>query len=188
MRKKDEALRQNLLNHARAILEKEGPQAVNIRAIAQKTGIATGTVYNYFAGKDDILLALTESYWAQTLQEMDKILTEDSFASQLERLYDFLKGKIEDSGGMLMRSNQAEGAGRKRMQAMLGLLQEKIIRLMEQDAGIKPSLWTERFTPERYANFIVLNIMTALRSGAQEIDILLEILRRTIYLERGEKR
>ena len=62
MRKKDDTLRSNLLNLARNIADEKGIDAINIRAIANKAGVATGTVYNYFSNKDEILLALTEEY------------------------------------------------------------------------------------------------------------------------------
>ena len=63
MRKKDDTLRDTLLDCARCVADAEGIEAVNIRSIARKAGIATGTVYNYFANKDEILLALTDRRW-----------------------------------------------------------------------------------------------------------------------------
>ena len=68
MRRKDDTLRDTLLNLARNIADTQGIDAVNIRAIAQRAGIATGTMYNYFSNKEEILLALTEEYWKQTLR------------------------------------------------------------------------------------------------------------------------
>ena len=59
VRKKDDSLRGALIDYARELAEKEGPEAVNIRSLAGKAGIATGTVYNYFSCKDEILLALS---------------------------------------------------------------------------------------------------------------------------------
>ena len=53
MRKKDDTLRSNLLNLARNIADEKGIDAINIRAIANKAGVATGTVYNYFSNKDE---------------------------------------------------------------------------------------------------------------------------------------
>ena len=70
MRRKDDTMRDTLLNSARDIADTEGIDAVNIRSIAKRAGIASGTVYNYFLSKDEILLALTEEYWKQTLLEM----------------------------------------------------------------------------------------------------------------------
>ena len=70
MRRKDDTLRDTLLEYARELADSEGLEAVNIRSIAGKAGVAAGTVYNYFAGKDEILLALTEEYWKKTLSEI----------------------------------------------------------------------------------------------------------------------
>ena len=70
MRRKDDTLRETLLDLARSIADSDGIEAVNIRTIAQRAGIAIGTMYNYFSSKEQILLALTEEYWMQTLLEM----------------------------------------------------------------------------------------------------------------------
>ena len=67
MRKKDDTLRDTLLALARKIADEDGLDAINIRFLAKKAGVATGTVYNYFTNKDEILLALTEEYWRQAL-------------------------------------------------------------------------------------------------------------------------
>ena len=76
-------MRETLLNTARALAEEEGLQKLNIRSIAKKAGVASGTVYNYFSGKDEILLALTKEYWKQALLEMDDAIITDSFCEAL---------------------------------------------------------------------------------------------------------
>ena len=48
MRRKDDTLRDTLLEYARELADSEGLEAVNIRSIAGKAGVAAGTVYNYF--------------------------------------------------------------------------------------------------------------------------------------------
>lgn len=89
VRKKDDSLRGALIDYARELAEKEGPEAVNIRSLAGKAGIATGTVYNYFSCKDEILLALTEEYWRKTLADMRAAVTAPSFCGQLEEIFTF---------------------------------------------------------------------------------------------------
>ena len=104
VRKKDDSLRGALIDYARELAEKEGPEAVNIRSLAGKAGIATGTVYNYFSCKDEILLALTEEYWRKTLADMRAAVTAPSFCGQLEEIFTFLRERIDSSAGMLMHS------------------------------------------------------------------------------------
>ena len=91
MRRKDDTMRDTLLSCARSTADSDGIDALSIRSIAKKAGVATGTVYNYFSSKDEILLALTEEYWKQTLSEMCTAITADSFCGQLEEIFRFLK-------------------------------------------------------------------------------------------------
>ena len=99
MRKKDDTLRDTLLNLSREIADTEGIEAVNIRSIAGRAGVATGTVYNYFSNKDEILLALTEEYWKQTLTEMRSAVTADSFCGQVREIFCFLKASGDGMAG-----------------------------------------------------------------------------------------
>ena len=123
MRRKDDTLRDTLLNLSRQIADAEGIDAVNIRSIAKKAGVATGTVYNYFASKDEILLALTEEYWKQTLHDMKDAIAADSFCEQLREIFTFLKRRIEQSAGKLMNSlGNVETVGQARMLSMQSAL------------------------------------------------------------------
>lgn len=182
MRKKDETLRENILSCARDIVNTQGPDAINIRSIANKTGIATGTVYNYFSCKDDILIALTEEYWRNTLAEMRNTIRANSFCEQLREIYTFILERIDQSAGMLMRSlSNIEGAGRARMNAMHSALGNALVRLIDQDENILNDIWNETFTKEQYTRFVIINMMALLQAGTLDISFFLEIVRKTIY-------
>lgn len=182
MRSKDENLREALLLAARNISDTEGPKAVNIRAIAKATGIASGTVYNYFTGKDDILLALTQEYWCRTLQEMEHEIDGSFFAAQLAEVYSFLKEHIKKSGGMLMDSlGGARENGRRQMMSMQNELKTLILKYMKQDDKIREDVWDDTFTMEAFAEFVTMNIMTLLRMKEAGAEFLLEAVRRILY-------
>ena len=104
MRKKDETMRDTLLASARHIADTEGAGALNIRRLAMEAGVATGTVYNYFQSKEDVLLALTEEYWQKALLDMRLALRAETFIGQVAEMYAFLRERIADSGGALMGS------------------------------------------------------------------------------------
>ena len=182
MRKKDENLRGILLDLSREIADTKGIEAVNIRAIAKKAGVATGTVYNYFANKDEILLALTEEYWKQTLYDMEIKITADSFCEQLQEIFAFLKERIRQSAGKLMNSlGNIETAGQARMASMQSTLETSLIQRMEKDKDIRKDVWNETFTKQQFVRFIMMNIIMLLKAEASDIDFFIIIIKRAIY-------
>lgn len=182
MRSKDETLRESLLLAAREIADTKGPEAVNIRAIAKMTGIASGTVYNYFSGKNDILLALTEGYWCETLEQMKCEISSESFLLQLEEIYEYLKEQIRQSAGKMMGSlGEARADGRKRMQTMQNEMNVLIVKYIDQDEMIRKDLWSSTFTKEAYAAFVTMNLMTLLEMKEENAGFLVEIVKRTLY-------
>lgn len=181
MRRKDDALHGVLLELARQMADAEGIDAVNIRSLAKAAGVATGTVYNYFAGKDDILLALTEAYWRQTLADMRAVITADSFCGQLEQIYAFLRLRIDRSAGRLMNSlGTASVEGRERMTAMQSTLVTALIQRMDRDPSIPRDIWTDPITQEKFARFIMMNMVMLLRTGAEDMSFLTAVISRVL--------
>lgn len=182
MRRKDETMRDTLLKYARYIADTEGIDAINIRSIAQRAGVATGTVYNYFSNKEEILLALTEEYWEKALLEMRTAITADSFCEQLKEIFAFLKERIDNSARLLMRSlENVEAAGQERMTSMQTTLETAMIQRMEQDANVRKDIWDETFTKEQYAHFIMMNMLMLLRDKSSDISFFITIIKKTIY-------
>lgn len=184
MRRKDETLRETLLECTRTIVAEQGIEAVSIRFLAQKAGISAGTVYNYFADKEEILLALTEDYWNAAMTEMVQNVTQGNFCAQLGEIYHFLSDRILHSAGVLMHSlRPVETAGRGSMHKMLGTLRGLLYEKLLEDKEISPDVWDDSFTPERFAGFVLVNLLTLLRSSEPDIELLLALVKRTLYLD-----
>ena len=187
MRRKDETLRGTLLALARELADGEGLEAVNIRTLAQRAGVAPGTVYNYFSGKEEILLALTEGSWREALEEMEDAvpLTKD-FPGQLEGVFRFLGERLRRSPGALMGSlGSAEAAGLERMEEVQKDLESSLVRRMAADPRIREDVWNESFTREGFARFLLGNLMALWRGEAPELEVFLEVVQRIIYGKEG---
>src|SRR5947209_6044869 len=80
------ATREKILNAARTALTRDGWEATTTRAIATAAGIATGTLFNYYASKEALaaallleeLIAAEQEYLAR--RRGDESLEEDLFA------------------------------------------------------------------------------------------------------------
>ena len=184
MRKKDDTMHDTLLHLDRSIADTDGIGAVSIRAIAGRAGIATGTVYNYFSNKDEILLALTEQYWIQTLAEMKTAVTADSFCGQLKQIFIFLRDQIDRSAGKLMSSLGAlDSKARTRMASMQSALEQSLLQSMEGDGAIRENIWNEQFTKQQFTRFVMSSMTAMLRTRApvSDFDFFLTIIKNTIY-------
>lgn len=182
MKKKDDSLRQKLLNTARALAEEEGIDKLNIRSIAKKAGVASGTVYNYFSGKDEILLILTKEYWKQTLLEMDAAITAQSFCEALLEMILYLKERIRRSAGTWM--NHLSGvrpAGQESMASAQEELKQMLLRRMEQDPNIWNDIWDDSFTKEQFSEFIRMNLMELLKTEGSQTEFFIRVIQRMIY-------
>lgn len=61
-----EARRRGTLDAAAALLDEGGYAALTIRAVAQRSGTSTGLIYQYFADKQDIFVALLDESQAES--------------------------------------------------------------------------------------------------------------------------
>jgi AcrR family transcriptional regulator len=60
-----------ILATTRRLLASEGYDNLGMRSIASASGIATGTIYKYYAAKDEIVYAVMLEDWRITLEGMD---------------------------------------------------------------------------------------------------------------------
>lgn len=188
MRKKDDTLHGTLLDCAREMAETQGTAAITIRSLAQKAGVATGTVYNYFAGKEEILLALTEEYWRKTLLELGDALTADTFCEQLGQIYAFLSQRVNRGAGRLMGSlGEAETTGQQRMAAMQEELEQALLRRLAQDTRIPDSVWSDSFTKQQFVRFVRINLILQLRTRAPDLCFFMEVVERILYAGQPDK-
>lgn len=80
--------RVRLVNAAIEEFAREGFDGANINHITQTAGVATGTIYNYFHSKHDLMLAiLTEIGIAHIAYIAEQIRLEDDFIIRVEKLF-----------------------------------------------------------------------------------------------------
>ena len=56
--------KEEILKTSRVLIQQNGWEAVNIRAVAAACGISVGCIYNYFGSKTDLVSAAVESIWS----------------------------------------------------------------------------------------------------------------------------
>jgi len=67
-----EGAREKILANARMRLFENGYQHLSLREVAKESGIATGTIYNYFANKDYLIANIMLEDWGNVTKKMDE--------------------------------------------------------------------------------------------------------------------
>ena len=67
-----EGAREKILENAKQRLFENGYQHLSLREVAKESGIATGTIYNYFTNKDYLIANIMLEDWETAVQKMDQ--------------------------------------------------------------------------------------------------------------------
>lgn len=65
-------IKEDILMVTRKLLSEEGYGKLNMRTIASKCGIATGTLYNYYKSKQEIVEEIVRSEWNMMLRRVEQ--------------------------------------------------------------------------------------------------------------------
>lgn len=71
-----EGAREKILANAKRRLFEKGYQHLSLREVARESGIATGTIYNYFANKDYLIANIILEDWDAATKKMDGYIKE----------------------------------------------------------------------------------------------------------------
>ncbi len=67
-----EGAREKILANAKRRLFEKGYQHLSLREVARESGIATGTIYNYFANKDYMIANIMLEDWTVAVKKMEE--------------------------------------------------------------------------------------------------------------------
>src|SRR5438105_13833983 len=81
--------RERLLHSARELIEEGGYGAASVVAIAERAGVAAGTLYRHFNSKEELFVELFRSVCDREVRAMQEAARSDS--SHLERLQTVLE-------------------------------------------------------------------------------------------------
>jgi AcrR family transcriptional regulator len=126
----DSGKRASIIQTAFRAFGERGYRATTIKAIARRAGVAPGSVYTYFADKDDLFRSTVEEGWEAFLGRLEEIRTSsEPFRRKLEILVDtgfqVLKENLPLLRGMLFETSQ-----RRLIQARLDRVCESVEKLI----------------------------------------------------------
>lgn len=175
-----------LLEIARDIFYREGISKVSIRRLASESGVAIGTVYNYYPSKADLVSDIMEDFWRKVFHGSHFDTESGDFLGSVGEIYRrlsanlavFERAFLEDLPSM----EKAERAKSQiTWQKYLDHMKAGVLRILKKDVRIDRKVWTEEFTPEALVDFTFSHIVLALTEGKKDCRYLLLLLEKLLY-------
>lgn len=67
------ASKNHIIEVAEQIIQKDGVEGLKVRHISKETGIAVGTIYNYFSSQEELIEEVFVISWRKTKTRLEKI-------------------------------------------------------------------------------------------------------------------
>lgn len=175
-----------ILEVSRGIVASKGLSAVTMRSVADESHIALGTLYNYYANKDDLLLATVESIWADIFHMNYGDLTEMSFLKYVEYIFDCVQKSMDKYPGFFTaHSMSIAGSGREKArnvrQHCFSHMKERLLDVLMLDGKVSEDVFSTSLERSEFVDFVFDNIILLLVQNKTNCDMLKEIIQRVIY-------
>ncbi len=89
-----ENIEQKIFNAVVLLIRRHGYSAVSMRMIAKESGIAVGTLYNYYSDKEELTTTVVYLSWKETLKNLEIILNKE--LTPREKLHLFLESLYDE--------------------------------------------------------------------------------------------
>lgn len=164
-----------------AIAAQEGLSALSMRTVARECGVALGTLYNYYADKDALLIATVESIWQEIFHTDAGGLAERPFPERVASLFDCIRRGTQRYPGFLSAHSMViagarRGEARRAMEACFAHMKAGL----QADCAVNPAAFSDAFTPSDLVDFALDHLLLLLMKGEEDCALLTEMLRRAI--------
>ena len=178
--------RQAILLACRRLVAERGLPALTTRAVADECGIALGTLYNYFADKDELMLAAIESVWQDIFHAAHSAGPVLPFPDYVALLFDTVRRRAAQYPGFLgahavslARSRRGEARGV--MDRTLDHMRAGLLAALRADDAVRPGTFDEDFSPEAFVQLILDHLLLLLVQGRTDCTALTGLICRILY-------
>ena len=175
-----------ILAVSRALASQQGLQSLNMRTIAEKCNVSVGSVYNYFPSKSDLIAATIQDLW-QSIFHMDKICNKsNSFTDYVAWIFESARVGVEEypnffTAHSMSFANADKGKARQVMEQYFDHMKAGLLKALQSDSGVRATVFSDDFSKSEFVDFVFANLLTLLLKQGNSCNILIEIIKRTIY-------
>lgn len=182
--------REAILEVCRGIVRDHGLSGISVRSVASACGVAPGTLYNYFPGKNALLLAVTADVWSDIFT-FDTSPHEDDqkgFDGYIKRTFANARAGMKRYPGFLpthvldLASKQGERTqGREMMRSFFGRIESDMLHALDADKRVREDTFKGDLTREAFAELVTQQLVVLLILGKDSCGALVAAAQRVLY-------
>ncbi|MEG0396462.1 MAG: TetR/AcrR family transcriptional regulator [Oscillospiraceae bacterium] len=177
-------MKQHILENAREIAIDKGVSNINMRDIAKASGVALGTIYNYYPTKGDLIADIVAMFWQEAFANINiNLLHTMDFEANLEYIYfellKFLNSfKSDWLSQLAMLSKDEKNVGRAKEKAYLAQVYNIVLLSLNKNKAA--SLNYSDAEREKLASLIFKIMLMMLREGEQDFSLFKKVLNKIL--------
>lgn len=178
--------REAILKACREIVSEQGLAALNMRSVAEACHVSIGSLYNYFSDKDDLIISTIESVWKEIFH-MDQVCRTDlPFPDYVRWIFESVQRSTQEyphffTAHSLSLASSGKDKGRTTMEQYFSHMKSGMEKALNADRRVRTDAFSETFPESEFIDFILMNLLTLLMQNADHCDVLIELIRRSIY-------
>lgn len=178
--------REAILSQCRKIVINSGINALNIRGVAKSCGVSIGSVYYYFPSKDELVIATVESVWKEIMNESSWISNRKDFLENVSSLFcSILKGLAKYKEFFSIHSIGIAKVNKDKGRDVMGnyfiYIKKELLNCLNEDKKVKEEVFSSKLSKSDFVDFVFSNLVTLLMKENKSCEVLLEIIKLTIY-------
>ena len=178
--------KEEILKTSRVLIQQNGWEAVNIRAVAAACGVSVGCIYNYFGSKTELVSAAWKASGAISSPPGRPGGVRGVPSPALRWMYRQLEyGSAQYPGFFTHHAlgfvRQDTADGKQQMRQTWQHILDALTMVLTRDKKIRPDAFTEEFTRQKFAGILFSLMLSAVVQQDFDPTAVLEIIRRTIY-------
>lgn len=175
-----------ILRNCRQLVSEQGLSSLNMRLVAKSCKVALGSLYYYFPSKNDLLIATIESVWEDIFYLKDTSVSHSCFTEYIDQIFNNIQSGIQKYPNFftiysMSISSKAQTKAQNSMEHYLTQIKQSMSASLHADEQIKATAFSNKFTKDDFIDFVLSNIIDLLIRKKDSCNVLLEVIRRTIY-------
>ena len=175
-----------LLKRAGEIAYEEGIGKLSIRRLASETGVAIGTVYNYYPSKADLIGEVMEEFWRNVFHRSSFDVNSSDFIASLHEVFSRLSASLKQFKTEFLEDidrlkPEEVIKGKETEQFYINHMKQGLIQILKRDKRVRENIWTDTFSMEEFMDFVFSNMILALKEQRENCSFLQEVVSRLLY-------